>query len=315
MVMVAIAAAVQTRILEAAERHLGPSADEIVRDVCLTRLGTPFDKLEYHQLGALVRAVQADAGAVLRQRTEALAADIRQLQEDIEAGIPGRLVTSVARLLGPAAEPFMRNVCSRLGFVLETIDRPRLPEVAREAATEARPVFGEDTAEALKGAIERAASVRPAGMEASIVEAAGRHIGPKGEAFIRGLCRTRVEIDLDEIEPDGLGPLADAVAGDTSGVGAEESSAAFAQAVAAAIVSPNAALRAKILDTARKHIGPAAEDFMRRSCKKSGMPWDAIDLEHMMWLAEVVRAESAPLIGKKSADDFARTVRAFLTKI
>lgn len=311
--MVAIAAGIQTRILEAAERHLGPSADEIVRDVCRTRLDTPFEKLEYHQLGPLVRSVEADAAAVLQQRADGLSVDIRQLQGDIEAGVPGRLVNSVARLLGASAEVFMRNVCHRLGFELELVDKSRLSTVAREASIEAAPVFGDDTAEALRGAIERAATVRPAGMEASVIEAATRHFGPKGEKFIREMCRSKLEIDLDEIEPDCLGLLADAIAAEAAGMINSAGAAAFTHAVGLALISPNAALRARIVETARKYIGPAAEDFLRRSCKKSGMPWDAIDYEHMMWLAEVVRAESFPLIGKKSADDFARIVRSFLT--
>jgi hypothetical protein len=311
--MVAIAAAVQTKILEAAERHLGPSADEIVRDVCRTRLETPFEKIEYHQLGTLIRSVEADAAAVLRQRAEGLAQDIRQLQEDIEAGVPGRLVNSVARLLGPAAEPFMRNVCQRLGFELESVDKSRLAEVAREASIEAAPVFGQDTADALRGAVERAATVRPAGMESSLIEAATRHIGPKGEKFIRELCRSKLEIDLDEIEPECLGLLGDAIGNEAGGMINKGGSAAFMQAVSLALTSPNVSLRAKVVETAKKFIGPAAEDFMRRSCKKSGMPWDAVDYEHMMWLAEVVRAESFPLIGKKSADEFARIVRSYLT--
>jgi hypothetical protein len=32
-----------------------------------------------------------------------------------------------------------------------------------------------------------------------------------------------------------------------------------------------------------------------------------------MWLAEVMRTEATPLVGKKGADDMARTIRGFLT--
>jgi hypothetical protein len=312
--MVAVASALQTRILDAAERHLGPSAGDFVRDICRTRLDVAFEAIEYHQLNALIKAIQAEAGPVLGQRTaDALADDILQLQGDVDAGLPGRLLGGVARVLGPAAEPFVRNVCARLKVELETVDRGLLPLLAQEAADEARPLLGGETAEAVRRAIERSATARPAGMVARIVEAASQHAGRRGETFIRDLCRKKLEIDLDEIEPDGLRALADAVRAEGPAAIGADAATAFAQAVAAVLVSPNTALRAKIVEAARKYMGPAGEEFMRRSCRKMGMPWDAVDMEHMMWLAEVVRAESTPFIGKKSADDFARTIRGFLT--
>lgn len=311
--MVAIAAGLQSRILEAAGKHLGPSADDFVREVCRNRLNTEFHALEYNQINSLIKAIQADAGPILGRRTaDSLAAEIRQTKADVEAGIPGRLVGSVGRVLGPAAEPFIRNVCTKLGITLDAIDRTMLPMVAEAAAAEALPLLGKDTAEAVQRAVERTASQKPAGMVNRIVEAARQHIGPTGEKLIRELCRTKLETELDDIEPDGLIALADAVRTEAAAAIGSAGALAFAQAVAAALVSPNEPLRQKIVELARRYIGPAGEDFMRRSCRKMGMPWEAVDYEHMMWLAEVVRTESAPLIGKQKADEFARGVRQFL---
>lgn len=311
--MVAVAAGLQSRILQAAEKHLGPSANEFVRDVCSARLNTSFETIEYNQLTALIRAIQVDAGPILGRRTaDALATDILQLKADVEAGLSGRLVGTVARVLGPAAEPFIRNVCAKINVSLDHVDRTTLPLVAQAAGAEAVALLGKDTAEAVQHAIERAATAKPAGMVAGIIDAARQHTGPAGETFIRDLCRTKLEIELDEIEPDGLVPLADAIRNEAAGVIGSAGATAFAQAVAAAVVSPNESLRARISEVARRFVGPAGDDFLRRSCRKMGMPWDAVDYEHMMWLAEVVRAESTPLIGKQKADDFARTVRTFL---
>ena len=310
--MVAIAAGTQQRILEAAERHLGPSAADLMKSVCRTRLDTPWEKLEFHQIPLLVRAVEADAGGLLRQRADALVNDIRQIQLDVEAGMPGRLVTSVSRLLGPSAEPFMRNVAQRIGVVLERVDRGVLNALAAEAALDARPIFGDETADALGSAIRRAGHVKPAGMVASVLDAAQRHIGVKGERFIRDICHAKLETDLDEIEPEALGLLADAISGEAVSFISGSGATAFAQAVASALTSPNHQLRGRVADIARKMVGPAGEDFMRRSCRKAGMPWDAVDAEHLMWLAEVVRAEAAPLLGKGKADDFAKAVRNLL---
>lgn len=311
--MVAIATGLQTRILEAAAKHLGPAANDFVRDVCRTRLSTPFEAIEYNQLTTLIKAIQLDAGPVLgRRAADAMADEILQLQADVEAGLPGRLVGTVGRVLGPAAEPFMRNVCDRLGVSLDGVDRATLPIIAEEAAAEALPLLGKETADNLRRVIERASGAKPAGMVARLVEVATQHAGPGGEAFIRDLCRRRMETELDEIEPDGLRHLAEAVRGEAAGAIGGVGATAFAQAVAAAVMSPNKSLRAKIIDVARRYVGPAGEDFLKRSCRKMGMPWEAVDYEHMMWLAEVVRTESAPLIGKKQADEFARNIRMFL---
>src|SRR5438093_828315 len=99
--MVAIAAATQKRILDAVERCLGAASDDLVRDVCANQVGTPFERLEFHQLGALIKVLDSEAGTVLTRRAEALAADILRIQQDIIAGMPGRLIVSVSRLLGP----------------------------------------------------------------------------------------------------------------------------------------------------------------------------------------------------------------------
>lgn len=312
--MVAISSALQHRIIKAAETHLGPQADEFVRDVCRNRLDTPFEALEFTRINALLKAIEQDAGEVLGCRTaEALAEAILQIKADVEAGLAGRLIGSLARVMGPAAEPFMRNVCQKSGTSLDAVTRDALPALARTAKTEALPLLGEETAGAVEHVIARAATARPPAMLAGILAAARDCLGARGEEILRQLCRSRLETDLDEIEPEALALLADAIRVQSVDLIGSANAAAFAQAVAAALMSPNVALRGRLAETARKYVGPAGEDFLRRSCRRAGMPWEAVDVEHMMWLAEVVRTESTALIGKKQADDFARVVRGFLT--
>lgn len=311
--MVAIAIATQKRILDAVGRHFGTASDDLVRDLCNQRLGAPFERLEFHQLGNLIKALDNEAGTMLARRADLLADDILKIQQDIVAGMPGRLIVSVSRLLGPSAEPFMRTACSRMNIILETLEKKHLGEVAKIAAADAKPVFGEETAEALGNAIERAAFVRPATMVAALVDAAKQHMGARGEAFLRDLARQKMEIELDDIDPEALPMLANKVRASGADIVQTAAGPGLTQAIAAAIVSPNVSLRAKLIDTARKFVGPAAENFLKQSTRKAGMPWDAIDLEHMMWLAEVVRAEATPLIGKKQADAFAHIVRGYLT--
>ncbi|MFN8558108.1 MAG: hypothetical protein U0531_12480 [Dehalococcoidia bacterium] len=282
-----------------------------MREVCRTHLDTSFEMLEYVQLNPLVKAIQKEAQPMLGRRTaDAIADDILLLRDQADDGMPGRVIGNVGRVMGAAAEPFMRNVCSKLGVPFDGVDRSTLTLVAESAEADATPLLGPDTAQAVRHAVERAS--KPAGMAGKIAEAARQHAGERGETFLRNLCHTRLEMDLEEIEPEGLRPLADAIRAEGADIIGVDGATAFAQAVVAAVLSPNEALHKKITETARRYIGPAGDDFLRKSCKKQGMPWDAVEMEHMMWLAEVVRAESAPLIGKKPADEFARTVRGFL---
>lgn len=311
--MVAIANGLQSRILDAAGKHLGPAASDFIRDLCHDRLKVPFEQIEYTHVTPLLRAIEVEAGPLLGRRTaDAFADELLALARDVEAGIPGRLVGSAGRVLGPAADPFMRNVCRKLGIDLDMIDRTTLPLVAEAAEADARPLFGDETAEAIRHAIERGA-LRPAGLVTRVIDASTRHLGRGGEEFIRAMCRARLEIELEEIAPEGLPRLAEGVRTEAAALIGHAGAQEFARAVAAALVSPNTGLRARIVDLARKFVGPAGEDFLKRSCRRAGMPWEAVDVDHLMWLAEVVRAESAPIVGKKKADEFARSVRSILT--
>jgi len=312
--MVAIATSLQHRIIQAAEQHLGPSAEAFVREVCQHRLNTAFEALEYHQINALLKAIESDAGSVLGRRiADTLAEMLLQIRADIEAGAPGGRGGAGAGGWGRGAGRSRAMGGPRGGTPWGGGRGGRRRAGARHAATGAQPLRGSEPAETLRHIIERVANVRPQGMVASVVDAAKRAIGQQGEPFIRELCRRKLEIELDDIEPDGLELLAQKVRAEAEGLIGNAGAQAFAQAVAAALVSPNVALRAKLVELARRFVGPAGEDFLRRSCRRMGMPWDAVDYEHLMWLAEVVRSESAPLIGKKQADEFARAVRGFLT--
>lgn len=312
--MVAISSALQHRIIKAAETHLGPQAGDFVREVCRDRLETPFEALEFTRINALLKAIEQEAGTVLGARTaEALAEAILQTKAEVEAGLPGRLIGSVARVMGPAAEPFLRNVCQKTGCALDGVARGQLPGLARAARAEALPLLGEETADAVEHIIARAGTTRPPAMLPSILAAARDCLGAKGEDLLRELCRTRLEIELEEIEPESLALLADGIRTQSVDLIGSVNAAAFAQAVATALISPNVALRGKLIDLARSFVGPAGEDFLKRSCRRAGMPWEAVEPDHMMWLAEVVRTEATPLLGKKQADEFARTVRGFLT--
>jgi hypothetical protein len=312
--MVVIGTALQTRLLDAAKRHLGPDGDTVVREAAHHVVGLPLEQLSYAQLPVLLTAVERDAPlAAGRQLAFSIAEELDQLHDDAEAGLSGRLIGTVGKRLGPSAEPFLANVCAKLTLQLETIDRGHLPQVAAAVRQDAALLLGPEVAAQLGQAVEDAANARPVGLSKRVIEVATERAGAQGEPVIRELCHERLEIDLDDLDVDGVSLLARAVERDGPAKFGALCAAGFMAAAKQASVSPADGLRQKVLDLARRGVGPAGPDFVKRSCARAGLPFDAVDFEHIMWLAEVVRTDATPLVGKKGADEMARTIRGFLT--
>lgn len=302
----------RTRILEATTQRLGSIGPDFARETCRADLATEFDALDYRAVDAFVTALTATAGAMLgRRMTDALAGAILRLADDERWSLSARLVLSVSHVLGAAAAPFLRTICAGLGITLEGIDRRALPRLARTAATHARPVFGPETAEAVRREIAAAVAACPDGLAAELRDLAHHHAGPHGEDLLREVCRASLGLDLDEAGPEHLRPLANAVRTDVSPATITAATAAFAASVQAALVSPHDGLRDDLFVVAQRFIGPAGEEFLRKACARHGVPWEAVEDEHLEWLAETVRAEAVLFIGKAAADDFARSIRMF----
>lgn len=312
--MVVIGTALQTRLLDTAKRQLGPGGESIVREAAQRAAELPLEQLSYAQLPALLTAIERDAPSVVgRDAAYGLAEDLDALHTDADAGLSGRMIGAVGKRLGPAAEPFLANVCGKLGVSLTGVDRAQLPQIAVAVKAEASVLLGEDTARALAAAVEESRSARPPGLVARIIDLARERAGAEGETFIREICHERLEISLDEVDIDGIALLARAVERDgPARIGAQRT-AAFLALARPVLASPSEPLRLKMLELAKKKIGPAGPDFLKRACSKAGLPFEAVDYEHIMWMAEVVRTEATPLVGKKGADELAREVRNFLT--
>jgi hypothetical protein len=89
--------------------------------------------------------------------------------------------------------------------------------------------------------------------------------------------------------------------------------AAFLAAARITLNSPNEQLRNRLVEMVTRRVGPAGRDFLHEICLEGGLPFQAIDYEHLMWLSETLRREAAPLAGKKGAEELARSVRGLLT--
>jgi len=311
--MVVIAIALQHRLLEAARRELGPSGEVIIGTVAQRALGVPFEQVTYGQLDDLLAAVERealwDAGKAAALE---LAEDLHRLRIHADADLGARLVDIVAKQLGPAAAPCLTAVCTKLGLVLKDIERTQLPHLAAAVKQEAIGLLGAETAAALAGAIEDARRLRPPGLALLMIDMAVEHLGPDGERILREICHERLEVDLDDVDIDGISSLERAVARDSVERIGAVLAAAFLAAARQAVIGPGTALRTEIMKLANRHLGPAGPLLLKRLAGTNGLPFEVVSYEHLLWLADVVRAETTPLLGAHSADELARGVAALL---
>jgi len=309
--MVMIGAAMQHRLLTAAIRHLGPGGDALVEQIAQETFGQPLPHLTHAQMAELLGVIEQRAPERLGQDvSRALATDLEQLQRDADATFSGRLIRAVHTYVGPAAEPLLRVICAGIGCELETASPRQVPALAAAIATHTAALFGTETAAALGSAVRDAAHTELVDLRPRILVLARQHIGEGGEEVLRRICRERLEVGFDDLDSTAIGMLARAV--DESGlllIGRARV-AAFCAAARLAVANPVQSLQQRILERATRAFGPAGSDIVRETCAAEGMPFDAIDEEHLSWIAEVLHAGVASLLGAKGATDFAARLRS-----
>jgi hypothetical protein len=311
--MVELAIALQQRLLEAAKRELGPGGDALLRDIAQRSLGCPIEQISYVQLPALLTAIEREGPrAAGTASTAALAAELDRLRVHADADLGERLVRTMAQRLGPAAEPCLAYICSRLGLSLGHLDRTQLPLIAAVVEKDGSALLGPATARTVAAATEQARRMRPPGLVILLGEIAMEQAGPEGPRIVQEICRAHLSIELDEVDIEGIALLARAVERDgPERIGAART-AAFLSAMRHAVTDPGDALRARLLELATGHLGPAAPVFLKRVCAARGLPFEAVSYEHLMWLADVLQEEMAPVVGAGQAADFANGVRGLL---
>jgi hypothetical protein len=311
--MVFIGTNTQTRLLELAKRQFGPGGDVILRDAAHETCNVPFEQITFLQLPAVFKAVERDAPRVGARFAAALAAELDRLVSEAETDLLPRLHRAISKHLGRATGPMIEQVCARLGFLPATVNRDRLPDVARLVEQDTTPLLGAEVARALAMDILAAADATPQGLSRRIIDLAVDYLGQDGEAFLRRLCRERLEIHIEELNLAGVKMLARVLERHGAAMIGSARVAAFLAAARITLNSPNEQLRTKIVELVTRHVGPAGRDFLHEICLEGGLPFQAIDYEHLMWLSEALRREAAPLAGKKGAEELARAVRGLLT--
>lgn len=311
--MVPITIALQQRLLDAARRELGPDGESLLRATCHRTLACDLEQVTYDQLPELLATVEREGPMMVGGASAAaMAGELYRLRTHADADLGSRLVRALTARLGPAADPCLAHVCSKLGLTLANLERAQLPLIATVIERDGAALLGPELARSVASACEEARRARPPGLDRLLTEIAREHGGPAGIAVIRELARARLGIDLEGVDIDGIAVLARAVEREGAGrIGAARTTA-FIEAARRAIVGPGEPLRAHLLAVANAHLGPAALVFLKRVCACKGVPFEAVSYEHLVWLAEALRAEMVSLVGEDEAKEFAARVRALL---
>jgi hypothetical protein len=294
------------RLLEAARRELGQDGDSILREITERSLNVPFEEITYAELPHLLIAVHQGAPALAGRtpaRDTARALDL--LHVELEMEMQGRLIERLSESLGPAAEPFIVNVCAGIGLEYGQVTVPQLPLVAA-AAERAGTIFGPVLARSLAVTVGSAGAMP--GVAERVAVIATEQLGAEGDALIRDLCRVRLEKDLTEIQFDDLASLSRAVESDGPLRIGTTRTAAFITAARFAAVNPTNSARAPLVQVMNREMGPAGEVFLKKSCSRHGLPIEVVCYEHMPWLAGVLRQEAEPLLGARGAERLALAV-------
>lgn len=312
--MVFLGSAVQYRIQDAVKRQAGPDAERLLLDTALDLFDRPLDRLTYAEVALLLTTVERYAPERLgTQRVAAFVRDFDRLQQQIERGLADRLLGIVSRYTGAKAPALLTAAGERLGYPWESTTTDHLAEPADALAIEATALLADGVIETLAEAVRTAGAIQPADLSFRLIALATQHLGMDGESAIRRICQSRLEVDLEDVSAVGLSVLRAAILRDGATTFGERPATLMVTATRAAITSPAASLRETLRQIAARDLGPAGPDVIARACAARGLPFEALDHEHLMLVAEAMRLEAAPLIGRKAADQLAGRVRRLLT--
>jgi hypothetical protein len=312
--MAVVAVSQQVRILDAAGRCLGAQGEELIRTAAMRSFRTSFDNLSYDQLDILLDALQREvpaemSRAVARRLVEEI--DLQCSPDSVE--ISEQLIHVISTVYGPSAPQFLLNVHAEMGGAPDVLTATHLPEVAEIAARLTRVALGPQTAQELSEAIRGVAPSDQPNLPAEILRIAAEQAGVNGEAGMRDLCRTHLEIDIEELHQEGLALLTGAINQDGGRAFTTRSMAAFVAEAQTALHEHGQSLRRELVATAGRFLGPASDVVVRRICARQGIPFDALTYEHIGGLALALRDEAHQYVGRDVADELMQSVAALLT--
>jgi hypothetical protein len=311
--MAVVAVSQQVRILDAARRCLGVQGEELVRAAAMRSLRTSFDNLSYDQLDILLDSLRHEVPpemgrAVARGLAEAI--ETQCSRDSVDISEP--LISVISTVYGPSAPQFLLNVHAELGGAPDVITVSQIPELAEIAARLTHAVLGPRTAQELSEAIQQVATPAVSDLASAILRIAAEQAGINGEAGIRALCRAHLEIELEELQPDGFSLLTRVINQDGGRAFTSGGLLAFVEEAQAALHESGRPLRRDLIATAGRYLGPASDVVVRRICTRQGIPFEALTYEHVGGLALALHDEAQRFAGDDVADELMQSVAALL---
>ena len=314
--MVTLSATAQKRLRDVTIRHFGATGEELLGRALSRITDAPLKTLAYSQVAPLVRAMEEEAAAFWASgQSTALAAALGRRLDGFEQELFDRLEARLRRYLGHAARDLLITVCNRNGLSREDIRRGQIEPLIDTVAHDVEGLFGEDGAAMVRDALLLGLSPQPHELTAAVDALAGEHLGPDGAKVLRELCHSHLEMELEDMDIGAVRRLAQVIERGGLELGSDARISAFETDARTVLSCGSRPLQARIKDFAIRAVGPAGPDLLRNAAARNGLPYEAIEPEHLMWLAEVLRTEVGKVMGKKSGDELARQLRALLTGI
>lgn len=201
-------------------------------------------------------------------------------------------------------------------MVLASSQRVRLLETARDIlGTEGEACLHEVATRSLGVPLEQITYLQLPDLYTAIERDGPEMVGRRAVAgFVVGLRLLCDDHGVSQLIRDGLDAYIQYLEREgPASIGAPRI-AAFVAAARAAVASPAGPMQARILELAKQAFGPAGPRHVRALCERHGRPLEAVDREHLPWLAELLRVESK-ILGQKRADDLADRVRGLLDEL
>lgn len=144
-------------------------------------------------------------------------------------------------------------------------------------------------------------------LQARLIAVTGQYLGPDGASRLEAAARAVSGRPLADVTYAQLPKLFEAIDRGAS-TSDQAAAAALADGLDQLTGDVEGGIGGRIIGLVGKRMGPAAEPFLRRVCEHTGMTLERVDRARLPALAEMVRADSAPLVGDEVAEAAAAAV-------
>lgn len=309
--MVSLTPTTQSRLAELARHHLGNEWPAVFHQASVDAGAVGFDKLAYLEVPRFLVAIHHLSAALMGRETAARVLEVLRPLAGA-ASPPEDPVVALTAVLGPSASVIYTTLTAKAGVNPDDWSQEARQKLACAAQEHIAGLLGEPVAKQMAEVLDPPANIRsmlPKGTVVRAVEALGEEVAVQ----VTALCKRELRRPLDDLDAAGVTDLIRVIGAEGARGFGEENAARFVATLRQAMGGASPRLQAQLVDLIAEYLGPMAREFLEDVCLQHGVPLTMLDFEHLMWLAEVLRAEAGALVGNADADRLARSVRALVT--